>query len=136
MSLTKEQYIEKHFPNVAPGARPTGNQVLIQLRTVPKQSVGGIVLVQETKDFNQGNTQVAMIVSMGRIAFHDRNTGQEWKEGAWAGVGDIVLAPRYGGFRFTVPVHGTEDEAIFAVINDFDVKMVIESNFEAFDKIL
>lgn len=135
MALTKEQYMKQHFPDVDPGAKPCGNQVMIQLRTVPKK-VGSIVLVQETKEFNQGNTQVARVVSMGKIAFHDRNTGQEWKEGAWANVGDIVLAPRYGGFRFEVPVEGTEDEAIFAIINDYDIKMVIEGNFEAFDRIL
>ena len=134
--MQKEQYIEKHFPNVEPGARPTGNQVMIQLRTVPKQSSGGIVLVEETKSFNQGNTQVARLVKCGQIAFKDRGTGETWKEGAWAEVGDIVLAPRYGGFRFEVPVPGTDDEAIFAIINDFDIKMVIEGNFEAFDKIL
>lgn len=134
--ISKEQYVEKHFPEVDPGSRPTGNQVLIQLRTVAKQSKGGIVLVQETKEFNQGNTQVARVVKLGQIAFHDRSTGEEWKEGAWASVGDVVLAPRYGGFRFEVPVPGTEDEAIFAIINDYDIKMVIEGNFEAFDKIL
>lgn len=136
MSLTKEQYIEKHFPAVNPGSKPTGNQILIQLRTVPKQSTGGIVLVQETKDFNAGNTQVARVVSLGQIAYRDRNSGETWKEGSWAEVGDIVLAPRYGGFRFSVPIPDTEDEALFAVINDYDVKMIIESNFEAFDKIL
>ena len=132
---TKEEYVTKHFPKVDPGAKPVGNQVMIQLRTVPKK-VGSIVLVEETKSFNQGNTQVAQVVKLGQIAFHDRNTGEEWKEGAWASVGDIVLAPRYGGFRFEVPVQGTEDEAIFAIINDYDIKMVIESNFESFDKIL
>lgn len=132
---TKEEYVEKHFPKVDPGSKPVGNQVLIQLRTVPKK-VGSIVLVQETQEFNQGNTQVAQLVRVGQIAFRDRNTGDEWKEGAWASVGDIVLAPRYGGFRFQVPVPGTEDEAIFAIINDYDIKMVIESNFESFDKIL
>lgn len=134
--MDKQEYVNKHFPAVYSGARPTGNQVLIQLRTVPKQSRGGIVLVEETKDFNKGNTQVARLVRCGQIAFKDRGTGETWKEGAWAVEGDIVLAPRYGGYRFDVPVPGTEDEAVFAVINDFDIKMVIEGNFEAFDRIL
>lgn len=134
--MDKQEYVQKHFPDVEPGARPTGNQVMIQLRTVQKQSRGGIVLVEETKNFNKGNTQVARLVKVGQIAFKDRGTGETWKEGAWAEVGDIVLAPRYGGFRFDVPIPGTEEEAIFAIINDFDVKMVIEGNFEAFDRIL
>lgn len=134
--MTKDKYVKQHFPNVEPGSRPVGNQVMIQLRTVPTQSSGGIILANETKDFNQGNTQVARLVRVGQIAYRDRSTGDEWKEGAWANVGDIVLAPRYGGFRFEVPIPGTDDNAIFAIINDYDVKMVIEDNFEAFDRIL
>jgi hypothetical protein len=46
------------------------------------------------------------------------------------------MCPRYGGFRFAVPIPDSEDEAHFAILNDYDIKMVIESNFEAFDKIL
>lgn len=134
--MQKEEYIKKHFPDVDPGARPSGNQVMLQLRTAPKKSSGGIVLVEETKEFNKGNTQVARLVRVGQIAYRDRSSGETWKEGAWAEVGDLVLAPRYGGFRFEVPVPGTDDEAIFAIINDYDIKMVIEGNFEAFDRIL
>lgn len=134
--MTKDEYVAKHFPNVEPGAKPTGPKIMIQLRTVQKQSKGGIILAQETQQFNQGNTQVARVVKVGQIAFRDRSSGDTWKEGAWADVGDIVLAPRYGGFRFEVPIPGTEDEAIFAIINDTDIQMVIEENFESFDKIL
>lgn len=133
--MKKQEYVAKHFPEVDPGAKPTGPKVMIQLRTVPKK-VGSIVLVEETKQFNQGNTQVARVVKVGQIAFRDRNSGDTWKEGAWAEVGDIVLAPRYGGFRFEVPIPGTDDEAVFAIINDTDIQMVIEGNFESFDKIL
>jgi hypothetical protein len=133
--MNKEQYVKQHFPDVDPGAKPVGNQVMLQLRTVPKK-VGSIVLVEETKQFNQGNTQVARVVRVGQIAFKNRESGESWKEGSWAEVGDIVLAPRFGGFRFEIPIVGTEDEAIFAIINDYDIKMVIEGNFSAFDKIL
>jgi co-chaperonin GroES (HSP10) len=133
---SKEQYIEKHFPQVESGATPCGNQIIIQLRTVPKKSAGGIVFVEETKEFNQGNTVVSRVVKLGQIAYRDRNSGDSWKEGSWAEVGDVVLAPRYGGFRFSVPIPDTDDEAHFAVLNDYDIKMRIEANFEAFDKLL
>lgn len=133
--MRKEEYVKKHFPEVDPGAKPTGPKIMIQLRTVPKK-IGSIVLVEETKDFNQGNTQVARVVRVGQIAFRDRSSGETWKEGAWAEVGDLVLAPRYGGFRFTVPIPDSDEEAIFAIINDTDIQMVIEGNFESFDKIL
>ena len=134
--MDKEQYIKEHFPDVDPGAKPCGPQIMIQLRTVKKQSTGGIILATETREYNAGNTQVARVVKVGQIAFRDRNSGEEWKEGSWAEVGDVILAPRYGGHRFEVPIPGTDDEAIFAIINDTDVKMVIEGNFAAFDKIL
>ena len=134
--MEKEQYVQQHFPTVECGAKPCGNQILVQLRTVAKKSSGGIVLVEETREFNQGNTQVARLVKVGQIAFRNRESGDSWKEGAWAEVGDIVIMPKYGGFRFEVPISGTEDKAIFCLYNDYDVKLVVESGFEAFDTIL
>jgi len=134
--LDYRDYSIKHFPKVDPGVEVCGNQILVQLRTVSKTSRGGIVLVEDTRDFNQGNTRVAKIVKVGQIAFKSRETGQEWKEGAWAQVGDIVIMPAWGGFRFEIPIPGTGDSAIFATYNDFDVKLVVKSGFEHFDKIL
>lgn len=135
MALTKEQYTHQHFPDVESGVTPCGAQILVQLRTI-KRKVGSIILTDETKDFNNGNTQVARIVKLGQIAFRNRETGALWTEGAWANVGDIIIAPRWGGFRVEVPIEGTEDTAIFAVFDDVSVKLVVDSNFESFDKLL
>lgn len=134
--MTKDDYIKEHFPEVQPGAKPCGAKILVQLRTVKEKTHGGIVLPQETQDFNNGNTMVGRIAAVGGIAFRDRSTGEEWKEGKWAEVGDLVLLPRWGGFRFEVPIEGTENKATFCVYDDTNVQMVIESNFEAFDKLL
>jgi co-chaperonin GroES (HSP10) len=134
--MTKDEYVAQHFPEVECGAFPTGNQILVQLRTVKKKTAGGIVLVEETREFNQGNTQVARLVKVGQIAYRNRESGDEWKEGAWAKVGDIVITPKYGGFRFDIPIPDTGETATFALFNDYDVKLVVESNFEAFDQIL
>lgn len=134
--MNKDAYIKEHFPEVVPGATPCGNKVLVQLRTMKSKSAGGIVLAAETKEFNNGNTQLARVVSLGHIAFKHRETGEEWKEGAWAKVGDVVIVPRWGGFRFEVPVPGTDDKAIFAIFEDFNLNLVVESNFEAFDSLL
>lgn len=134
--MKKDEYIKEHFPEVTPGAVPCGNKVLVQLRTMKSRTSGGIVMVNETKDFNNGNTQLARVISMGQIAFKHRETGEVWKEGAWAKIGDIVIVPRWGGFRFEVPVPGTEDKAIFAVFEDYTLNLVVESNFETFDSIL
>ena len=134
--MNKSEYSQQHFPEVEPGAKPCGNQILVQLRTLKTKTSGGIILAEETKDFNNGNTQIAKVVKVGHIAFRDRKSGETWKEGAWAEIGDIVIIPRWGGFRFEVPVPGTEDKAIFAIFEDFNVKMIVENNFEAFDTLL
>ena len=134
--MNKEDYVKQHFPEVEPGAKPCGNQILVQLRTMKAKTSGGIVLIEDTKEFNNGNTQLARVVKVGQIAFKDRSSGETWKEGAWAEVGDVVITPRWGGFRFEIPIPNSEDKAIFAIFEDFNVKMVVEDNFEAFDQLL
>lgn len=133
MNIT--EYVANHFPEVDTGVQPCGNQIVVQLRTVKKKA-GSILLVNETTDFNKHNTQVGRLVLCGQIAFRNRESGEEWKEGAWANVGDIVIVPKWGGFRFEIAIPGSEDTAVFCVFNDFEVKMVVKDNFEAFDKIL
>lgn len=134
--MNKEDYCKEYFLDVDPGVKPCGAKILVQLRSVKEKTVGGIVLVEDTKDFNQGNTQLGMLVRVGGIAFRDRSTGEEWKEGKWAEVGDLIILPRWGGFRFEIEIPGSKEKAIFAVFDDTNVQMVVESNFEAFDKLL
>lgn len=134
--MTKDEYIKQHFPEVSPGAVPCGAKILVQLRTVKETTDAGIILAQETKEFNNGNTQIGRLVAVGGIAFRDRSTGEEWKEGAWAKVGDLIILPRWGGFRFEVPVPNSKNKAIFAIFDDTNVQMVVEENFESLDQLL
>ena len=134
--LNKEEYIAKHFPEVEPGCSPCGAQILVQLRTVAQKSAGGIILANETKDFNQHNTRVCRLVKVGHIAFRNRDTGERWREGAWAQIGDVIIMPAWGGFRFEVPILGSDDKAVFATYSDHEVKLVVHENFEAFDQLL
>lgn len=136
MSLTKEQYIAEHFPEVECGAIPCGAKIIVQLRTLKEVSAGGIILANETKELNEGNTKVARVVKVGQIAFRDRSSGEIWKEGAWAEVGDIILIPAWGGFRFDIPIPGREEKATFAIFDDTNVQTKIEGNFESFDQLL
>ena len=43
---------------------------------------------------------MAKVIAIGPLAFHNRNTNEEWPEGAWARVGDYVRIPKYQGDRF------------------------------------
>ena len=135
MGISKEDYIAKHFPEVEPGGEPPGEKILVQLRTVPKK-VGMIELVHETKEFNQGNTRVCRLIRIGEIAYRNRDSGERWREGAWATPGDIIIMPAWGGFRFEVPIPGTEDMAVFAVYKDHEIQLRVTCNFEAFDQLL
>lgn len=91
--------IEHAFPTIDPGCRPLGNLVLVQVRCALEKS-GSIILISDSRQTEQYNTQIAKVVAVGPLAFHNRNTGEMWPEGAWCDVGDFVRIPRYQGERF------------------------------------
>jgi len=101
---------EDAFPDVDPGIRPFGCMVLVQLRQPMRKTGGGILLTDEDKKTEHYNTQVALVRAIGPVAFHNRNDGKPWPEGAWAHVGDFVRVPKYQGDRFMVPFARTERE--------------------------
>lgn len=135
--MTKDDFIKQHFPEVDCGREPCGNKITVQLQMV-KKKVGSIILASDTQDFNKNATVVCRIVKVGQIAYKDRNSGETWKEGAWANIGDIVLMPRYGGFnRVELPVsEGSEDTVIFATYNDYDVVDKVTGCFEQYTRLL
>jgi co-chaperonin GroES (HSP10) len=132
--MNKSEYISEHFPDVEIGFKPAGNQIVVQLRQLKEKTSGGIVLARDTRDVNKDNTQVGRVIALGQIAYKHRETGDDWKEGAWARLGDIVIIPMWGGFRFELP---QEDGSplVFVVLEDYQIKGTIESNFESFDKV-
>lgn len=119
--------IKEAFPDVDPGVKPLGSRVLIQIRSPEKKSKGGIILTDSDKDTQYWNTTVARIVSVGPLAFRNRNTQELWPEGQWCNPGDFVRAPRYGGDRWK-----QEDEegkvGYFCLINDLDVLAMITTD--------
>lgn len=122
MSTVKQsQTLAEAFPEVEPGAQPLGARVLVQLRTTKKTTSGGIIIVDETKETEKYNTQVARVIRKGPIAFHNRETGKPWPEGMWANNGDYVRVPRWGGDRWEVPVEGQEEPAYFVIFNDHEL---------------
>lgn len=135
--MNKDEFVKKHFPEIDPGRVPCGNKVTVQLQVI-RQKVGSLYIPSEAQEFNKNATVVCRLVKVGQIAFRDRSSGELWKEGAWAEVGDIVLMPRYGGMnRVEIPIPGEEEEtAIFATYNDFDIVDKVTGQFEHYTKIL
>ena len=120
------------FPSVDPGAQPLGGRVLVQLRRSRKKTTkAGIVLVEETKETEKWNTQVAKVIAVGPLAFRHRDSMNPWPEGSWCAVGDFIRVPKWGGDRWEVRVPGEdhmEDPALFMIVNDHEVIARITTN--------
>lgn len=120
------------FPSVDPGAKPLGGRVMVQVRRSKKRTTkAGIVLVEETKETEKWNTQIAKVVAVGSLAFRKRDSMEPWPEGSWCEVGDFIRVPKWGGDRWEVKVPGedqNEDPALFMIINDHEVIAKITGN--------
>ena len=120
MSMTSEDALAEAFPAVDAGVQPFGSRVLVQIRTPRKVTRGGIILSSETQDTEKWNTQVAKVISVGPLAFKNRNTQEAWPEGDWCKAGDFVRVPKYGGDRWEVPIT-RDNSAMFVIFNDLDI---------------
>jgi co-chaperonin GroES (HSP10) len=120
VSMTSEDALAEAFPAVDAGVQPFGSRVLVQIRTPRKVTRGGIILSSETQDTEKWNTQVAKVVSVGPLAFKNRNTQESWPEGEWCKTGDFVRVPKYGGDRWEVPIT-RDNSAMFVIFNDLDI---------------
>lgn len=114
--------LAKAFPKIDPGFTPFGSRVLVQIRLSKKKTTGGIILVQDTIDTENHNTQTARIVALGPLAFHSRNTMEPWPEGLWCKPGEFVRCPKYGGDRFQVSVGNEDGDVVeFVTFSDLDI---------------
>lgn len=120
MVMTSEDALAEAFPAVNAGVQPFGSRVLIQIRTPRKVTRGGIILSSETQDTEKWNTQVAKVISVGPLAFKNRNTQESWPEGEWCKPGDFVRVPKYGGDRWEVVI-SRDESAMFVIFNDLDI---------------
>lgn len=126
MTTTYENAMAEAFPAVDPGVQPFGSRVLVQIRTPKTTTASGIILHNESRDTEKWNTQVAKVVSVGPLAFKNRNTQETWPEGEWCTQGDFVRVPKYGGDRWEVPLStrgadGLSESAMFVIFNDLDI---------------
>jgi co-chaperonin GroES (HSP10) len=118
MSMSYDS-LEDAFPEVDCGIQPFGSRVLVQVRRAKSQTSGGIYIPEEARKTEASNTQVSKVVSVGPLAFKNRNTMDMWPEGAWCQKGEFVRTPKYGGDRWTVKLDDQEIE--FVIFNDLDI---------------
>jgi co-chaperonin GroES (HSP10) len=126
------QEIQWAFPTVDSGMQPFGGRVVVQLRRIKKKvTSAGIIMVEETKENEKWNNMIGMVVSVGPLAFKNRDTMESWPEGTWAQVGDFVRVPKWGGDRWEIKVPGEddlEDPVLFMTLNDHELIAKVTSN--------
>jgi co-chaperonin GroES (HSP10) len=118
------QSLEEAFPYADPNYNPVGSKVLVQIRTPKKKSAGGIILTTDTQETDKWNTQVGKVISMGPVAFCNRDTLQPWPEGAWVKIGQFARVPKYGGDRWHIAINPDDpntEHALFCVFRDLDI---------------
>lgn len=120
MTMTSENALAEAFPAAEAGIQPFGSRVLVQIRTPKQKTASGIIIDTSSRDTEKWNTQVAKVISLGPLAFKNRNTMESWPEGAWCNVGDYVRVAKYGGDRWEVPLESGES-AMFVIFNDLDI---------------
>lgn len=116
--------LEEAFPPANPNYRPVGSKILLQIRTPKKKSEGGILLLDDVQETDKWNTQVGKVISMGPVAFKNRQTLEPWPEGNWVNPGQFARIPKYGGDRWHValtPGDPNTEYALFCVFRDLDI---------------
>ncbi len=108
------------FPDADPGITPFGSRVLVQIRSPKTKTASGIIIDNGSRDTEKWNTQVAKVISVGALAFKNRNSMESWPEGSWCKPGDYVRVAKYGGDRWEVPLPNGET-ALFVIFNDLDI---------------
>jgi co-chaperonin GroES (HSP10) len=94
--------------------------VLVQIRAPKLKTASGIILNAETTETEKWNTQVGKVVTVGPLAFKNRNSMELWPEGAWCEKGDFVRVAKYGGDRWEVRID-KDTTAMFVIFKDTDL---------------
>ncbi len=115
-----EHALAEAFPAADAGVQPFGSRVLVQVRNPKRKTASGIIIDSGSQDTEKWNTQVARVVELGPLAFHNRNTMEPWPEGSWCQAGDFVRVAKYGGDRWEVPLPNG-DVGLFIIFNDLDI---------------
>ncbi len=119
--------VDQAFPDLDPGLVPFGSRVLVQKRSPRTRLKSGLIVPDEVRETEFWNTQVAKVITLGPVAFKNRDTLEAWPEDDWAQPGAYVRVPKYGGDKWFVDVPEEEakrtgvEKACFVLYNDLDL---------------
>ena len=97
---------------------PSGWRLLVLPFSPREKTKGGILIAQESLDKLRIATNCGYVLSMGPLAYHDR---EKFPTGPWCKTGDWVVFARYAGSR--LPIEGGEvrilnDDEVLGTIKD------------------
>ena len=97
---------------------PSGWRLLVLPFSPREKTKGGLLIAQESLDKLRIATNCGYVVSMGPLAYHDK---EKFPTGPWCKKGDWVIFARYAGSR--LPIEGGEvrilnDDEILGTIKD------------------
>jgi len=131
MSMASDAVLEQStdkeavlFPKMSPGITPFGSRVLVQVRRVRIKRKSGIYMTKSAAETQLDNTCVAKVLSVGPLAYKNRNSMESWPEGRWCEAGEYVFVPKYGGLRWE-RAYKIDDDYIdkvqFAIFDDLNI---------------
>ena len=103
---------------------PLNWKVLIQPHQVQMKTKGGLHLPSVSKANEEYLTAHGRVVSMGELAFRDRDTGEKWKMSTTPVVGNRVTYGKYAGQKVTV--NGVR----FLLLNDDELTSILPDDVE------
>jgi co-chaperonin GroES (HSP10) len=97
---------------------PSGWRLLVLPFSPREKTKGGVLIAQESLDKLRIATNCGYVLSMGPLAYHDR---EKFPTGPWCKKGDWVIFARYAGSR--LPIEGGEvrilnDDEVLGTIKD------------------
>ena len=95
-------------------------KILIEKPKPKDKTDGGILLPDQAIEAENYLSICAKVVSVGPLAFKDRETGKYWATGPWATPGEWVIVPKFTQFRMEI------DDKEYRFINDDEIIAVVE----------
>ena len=101
--------------------RPVGWKVLVQPNQAKTKTKGGILLPSQAMDNEEYLTAHGTLLSLGELAYRDRQTGESWK-GKCPSAGDRITYGKYAGQKIII------DGVKLLILNDDEITSVLPAS--------